>query len=163
MFTLGEEQPKAYRAVDTIGGGYTQIPQKFYHTNAGRNALGLVGGNDVSVIGGNLVDLESDLRNITRDASRDPKRKYQPTCPLGAPPGKGEMTGPAPANALSPIGGGPCAAWPQRIVFTERSSGTVRTIATAPRHLPTFQYVSYPGVPTPEPLTQEVYGKAWRF
>lgn len=158
MFSLGEEQPKAHRAVDTIGGGYTQIPNKFYHTNAGRNAFGLIGGNEVSVVSGNLVDLESDLRNITRDASRDPKRKYQPSCPLGSP-----GSAPAPANAPSPFTGGPCAAWPKRLVFTERSSGEVRQIDTAPRHLPTMQYASYPGVPMPEPFRQEVYGAPWRF
>jgi hypothetical protein len=163
MFTLGQADPTPTRVSDTIGGGYTMIPQKFYHSNAGRNALGLIGGNDVSLISGNMVDLESDLRNITRDLSRDPRRQYQPSCPLGAPPTDGKTVGPAPANALSSVSGGPCAPWPKRLVFTERSTGAVRTIATAPRHLPTMQYVSYPGVPAPAPFRQEVYGSPWRF
>lgn len=164
MFQLfAQPDPRPTRGTDVISGGYTQIPQKFYNAGAARNALGLVAGNDVSVVSGNLVDMESDLRNITRDLSRDPKRKYQPSCPLGAPPTNGKAVGPAPANALSSIGGGPCAPWPGRLVFTERSSGQNRHINTAPRHLPTTQYVSYPGVPAPDPFVQEVYGSPWRF
>ena len=62
-----------------VAGGYTQIPQKFYHPNASRHALGLVGGNDVSVASGNLVDIESDLRGTTRDLSNVPSRKFQKT------------------------------------------------------------------------------------
>ena len=41
--------------------------------------LGLVGGNNVSQIQGNLVDLESDLRGQTREASRCANMKYLPT------------------------------------------------------------------------------------
>lgn len=145
------------------------IPQKFYHADAARNALGLIGGNEVSIVSGNIVDLESDLRGTTRDLSRDPRRQYQPSCPLGAPPtdgkrdGPAKRVGPAPANALSSISGGPCAPWPDRLVFTERSTGRVRGINTHPRHLPTMQYVSYPGMPAPDPFVQEVFGSPWRF
>lgn len=163
MFRLGEPDPRPTRISDTISGGYALIPQKFYHTDAGRNALGLIGGNAVTVISGNLVDLESDLKNITRDLSLCPSRQYQPTCPLGAPPTDGKAVGPSPANALSNISGGPCAPWPERLVFTERSTGRVRNITTAPRHLPTFQYVSFPGVPMPDTFRQDVYGYPWRF
>jgi hypothetical protein len=142
----------------TIAGGYTMLPQKYYHSNVSRNALGLVGGNEVSQISGNLVDLESDLRGVTRDLSKVPARQYQPSCPLGAAGAE-----PAPAGALSPFQGGPCAAWPKNLVFTERSTNRVVSVSTAPRHLPTTQYVSYPGVPAPEPFHQEVYGAPWRF
>ena len=145
MFTLGptgSDPIAANRVSDTIAGGYTQIPQKFYHPNASRNALGLVGGNEVSVASGNLVDIESDLRGVTRDLSNVPSRKYQPSCVLGSD---------------RPV----CA--PKQLVFTERSTGKLRTIATAARHLPTTQYVSYPGVPAPEPLVQDVFGYPWRF
>ena len=145
-------------AVDTIAGGYSMIPQKYYHSNQGRNALGLIGGNEVTQITGNLVDLESDLRNITRDLSKVPVRQYQPSCPLGQAGAE-----PAPANALSPVNGGACPSWPTRIVFTERGTNKVVSVSTQPRHLPTIQYASYPGVPAPEPFKQEVYGAPWRF
>lgn len=158
MFTLGQTDPKPTRVVDTIAGGYTMIPQKFYHPNQSRNALGLLGGNEVSMATGNLVDVESDLRSITRDLSRDPKRKYQPATPLGPAPKQ-----PAPVNVQSPVQGGPVAPWPKELVYTDRSSGKLVTVSTAPRHLPTTQYVSYPGVPAPAPFVQEVYGQPWRF
>jgi hypothetical protein len=38
----------------------------------------IVGGNNVSLYSGNLVDLESDLRGQTRLASKCPSRKYIP-------------------------------------------------------------------------------------
>lgn len=162
MFHLAQSPisiaPAGRVGLETIAGGYAMIPQKYYHANGARNALGLVGGNEVSMVSGNLVDLESDLRNITRDLTNVPSRKYQPSCPLGYA-GKE----PAPANALAPASGGPCAAWPGKIVFTERPTNRVITVNTAPRHLPTTQYVSYPGVPAPEPFKQEVYGAPWRF
>jgi len=162
MFALGlvNEPIAANRVSDTIAGGYTQIPQKYYHPNGGRNALGLVGGNEVTQASGNLVDVESDLRGTTRDLSNYPGRKYQSSCPLGSnlvP----LIGGPNPAN-LATIKSS-CPAWPKKIVFTERSTGKVQTVALEPRHLPTIQMFSYPGVPAPEPLVQDVYGQPWRF
>jgi hypothetical protein len=161
MFTLGQfpESPAgAYKPMDIIAGGYSMIPQKFYHPNASRNALGLIGGNEVSIATGNLVDVESDLKGVTRDLSKAPARQYQPSCPLGHAGAE-----PAPANALAPVTGGPCTSGPKQLVFTERSTGKVIKVDTAPRHLPTTQYVSYPGVPMPDPFVQEVYGAPWRF
>lgn len=146
------------------------IPQKFYHPNAARNALGLVGGNDVSVVSGNIVDLESDLRGITRTLSKAPSRQYQPSCALGslasgaaAASGPGRLA-PACAGAGGPSAiAGSCPPWPRSLVFAERATGHIVTVNTAPRHLPTSQFASYPGVPAPEPLVQEVYGSPWRF
>lgn len=162
MFSLGnfpDPVPVAApKMSDIVAGGNTMIPQKYYHTNASRNALGLVGGNEVSQVSGNLVDLESDLRGITRDLSQAPARKYQPSCALGSAGSE-----PAAANSLAAFTGGPCAAWPKKLVFAERGTGKVVTVSTEPRHLPTTQYVSYPGVPMPEPFKQEVYGAPWRF
>jgi|LauGreDrversion2_2_1035103.scaffolds.fasta_scaffold143032_1 hypothetical protein len=127
------------RRSDIIMGGYTEIPEKFYHPNAGRNALGLVGGNEVSVVKGNLVDMESDLLGITRDLSRFPPKKYQQTLPEGA-------------------------SWPTSdLTFVDRETEKPRQISMAPRHLPTIQMNSYPGVPKPMPIRQEVYGAPWRF
>ena len=150
---------------DTVAGGYTMIPQKFYHPNAGRNAIGLVGGNDVSIITGNMVDLESDLRNITRDLTRLPSRQYQPACPLGSGSGRDSgSSSPADMPGLAPISSnGGCPAWPDRLVFRERASGKVVSVSTTPRHLPTVQMTSYPGVPAPEPFIQTAYGAPWRF
>ena len=48
-------------------------PNRYYHCNQCRNELGLIGGNNVSQIRGNLVDLENDLRGTTRNASLCPK------------------------------------------------------------------------------------------
>jgi hypothetical protein len=174
MFTLGSFPDPLKRPAepsDVIAGGYTMIPQKFYHPNAGRHALGLIGGNEVSLITGNMVDLESDLRNITRDLSKAPAKQYQPSCALGV-----SSSDPSP---LAAIGGGcphscgtggaehpSCAgmaAWPKQLVFQERATGKARVIDTAPRHLPTVQMMSYPGVPRPEPFVQDVYGSPWRF
>ena len=59
---------------------YTLYPGKFENTSKCRIVLGLVGGNGVSLFSGNLVDLESDLRNQTRPASLCPKNHYQPQC-----------------------------------------------------------------------------------
>jgi hypothetical protein len=163
MFSLGSDnQPIAgSRVSDTIAGGYTQIPQKYYHPNASRNALGLFGGNEVSQASGNLVDIESDLMGKTRDLSAAPSRKYQPSLLLGSlGPGSGSGSGPF-GSDLAPLKGS--TAWPSQIVFTERSTGKVQTVSTQPRHLPTTQMFSYPGVPAPEPLVQEVHGYPWRF
>jgi len=161
MFSLGaDNQPiAANRVADTIAGGYTQIPQKFYHPNASRHALGLVGGNEVSIASGNLVDVESDLRGTTRDLSNAPSKKYQPMTPLGSElPLSGR--GRTPATMLAPVEEG---VGQKQIVFTERATGKLRTVSTEARHLPTKQMFSYPGVPAPEPLVQEVYGYPWRF
>lgn len=153
MFTLGSISEPLKRT-DTVAGGYTMIPQKFYHPNAGRHALGIVGGNDVSLITGNMVDLESDLRNITRDLSKAPAKQYYPSCALGV-----SSSDPTPLASITDA----CPAWPKQIVFQERATGKVRTVNTTPRHLPTIQMMSYPGVPRPEPFVQDVYGYPWRF
>jgi hypothetical protein len=59
---------------------YTLDPVKFYHPEPCRMQLGVVGGNNVSQIKGNLVDLESDLLNITRKYSECPSEKFKSLC-----------------------------------------------------------------------------------
>jgi hypothetical protein len=59
---------------------YTLDPNKFYNCNDCRVEFGLVGGNNVSITNSNMVDLESDLFNITRQNSTCPERKYLPFC-----------------------------------------------------------------------------------
>lgn len=148
MFALGSAPAQLVpppQPSDVIMGGYTLLPSKFYHASASRHALGLVGGNEVSVASGNLVDLESDLRGITRDLSHAPAKQYKPEC-----------AGTAGSNVS-------CPPWPRQVVFNERATGKARVVSTAPRHLPTHQMFAYPGVPAPEPFKQEVYGAPWRF
>jgi len=43
-----------------------------------RHILGIVGGNDVSIVKGNMVDMESDLRRINIPNTFCPWRQYQP-------------------------------------------------------------------------------------
>jgi hypothetical protein len=110
---------------------YTQIPAKFEHPQKCRNALGLVGGSEVSNISGNLVDLESDLLGITRVQSKCASRQYIPACPLGGPG---------------------CPDVPPPFQFRDKATGEVRTVDTKPRNLPTCQMVTYPGVGYPATL-----------
>ncbi len=141
-----QRMSRANRNVDTISAGYSLTPIVYVQTNSSRNALGLFGGNETSVVQGrgNRVDLESDLYGITRDLSNAPSKKFHP-----------ESSEKPAMFSLLP-------AQPQ-IVFMERSTGLTRTIDATLNHLPTKQYVSYPGVPAPEPVRQEVFGSPWRF
>jgi hypothetical protein len=63
-----QENPQAY---DEFAYAYT-------HQFAARHILGTVGGNDVSLIKGNRVDLESDLMGITRPNTWCKDRKHLP-------------------------------------------------------------------------------------
>jgi len=154
MFTLGklatltgQIKPMALaQNPDVIAGGYTQIPDRFYHASASRNALGLVGGNDVSIASGNLVDVESELRNITRDLSRAPTKNYVPAC---QDKDQNDLTAPHKCQAKS-------------FSYLERSSSNAIRVDLTPLHLRTSQFASYPGVPAPEPMRLEVYN-SFRF
>jgi len=61
-------------------GNYSLYPGKYEHCAKCRIQLGQVGGNGVSIYNGNMVDLESDLKGITRAASLCSKSKYHPKC-----------------------------------------------------------------------------------
>jgi hypothetical protein len=116
---------------------YTQIPSKFEHPEKCRNALGLVGGSEVSNISGNLVDLESDLLGITRAQSKCIGRQYAPACALG---------------------GNGCPDMPPSFSFRDKATGEVRMVNTSARNLPTCQMATLPGVSAPLPLkTQTCY------
>lgn len=56
-------------------------PIRYENCNKCRIELGLVGGTAVSNVKGNLVDLESDLKGITRLSSKCPTLDYQMPCP----------------------------------------------------------------------------------
>jgi hypothetical protein len=124
MVTVRDEQSRGMFS-------YTQMPVKFEHPKKCRNALGLVGGTEVSNISGNLIDLESDLLGITRVQSKCIARQYIPACPLG---------------------GEECPANPPPFSFTDKSSGKVSQVDTTTRNLPTCQYTSFPGVGSPATL-----------
>lgn len=110
---------------------YTQMPVKFENPNKCRNALGLVGGSEVSNISGSIVDLESDLMGITRVQSKCIARKYLPACPLGGPG---------------------CPDTPPSFSFLDKATGAVSFVNTTPRNLPTCQFNTLPGVGTPQTL-----------
>ena len=57
---------------------YDFLPSQLVNPAPKRHILGLVGGNDASLIKGNLVDLESDLRRINIPLTSAPWRQYQP-------------------------------------------------------------------------------------
>jgi len=57
---------------------YDYLTSQFTHPTPHRHMLGLVGGNDATLIKGNLVDLESDLRRINIPNTFAPWRQYQP-------------------------------------------------------------------------------------
>jgi hypothetical protein len=113
---------------------YVLIPQKWENPNKCRNALGLVGGSEVSHAKGNLIDVESDLMGITRANSKCNAKQYVPSCPLG---------------------GEECPTYPANIVFKDKTTGEVRDVNTEPRHLRSCQTWSYPGTPVPRPYGQE--------
>jgi len=57
---------------------YDELPSQRVHPVPQRHLLGVVGGNEVSIIQGNMVDLESDLRGIHFPHTFCPSRQYQP-------------------------------------------------------------------------------------
>lgn len=113
---------------------YVLIPEKWSNPNKCRNALGMVGGAEVSHVKGNLVDLESDLKGITRPQSKCNTKQYVPQCALG---------------------GDNCPDYPSQINYTDKSTGENRVVNTEPNHLRTCQAWTYPGTPVPRPYGQE--------
>ena len=58
---------------------YTLDTVKYNNCRQCIHSLGLVSGNSVSRVAGNLVDLESNLMGIDRPTSRCAKYRYMPT------------------------------------------------------------------------------------
>ena len=79
---------------------YAMYPGKYSNTAKCRIELGVVGGNNVSVFKGNMVDLESDLRGQTRAATLCPSGKYAPGCAEPRMDGDGTPCGPVPSGRL---------------------------------------------------------------
>ena len=59
---------------------YMMYPGKYYNNKPCRIPFGLVGGNNVSLYSGNLVNLESELRGQTRRLTKCNCSKYKPNC-----------------------------------------------------------------------------------
>jgi len=57
---------------------YVLDPMKYQHCTPCRVELGLTGGNNVSKVNGNLVDLESNLFGIDREGSKCSSMKFLP-------------------------------------------------------------------------------------
>ena len=99
---------------------YALYTGKYENTAKCRIELGSVGGNGVSLFNGNLVDLESDLRGQTRQASLCPCDKFSPKCNSGDCDNKNK--------------GAPCSEPKCQIPL---------------KHQPSCQMVNYPKVPMP--------------
>ena len=57
---------------------YTYFVTEYVSPKPKRHILGIVGGNEVSVAEGNVVDVESDLKGINIPNTFAPWRQYQP-------------------------------------------------------------------------------------
>lgn len=58
--------------------GYREFQSQWVSPAPKRHILGLVGGNEVSVIQGNQQDIESDLRGTTRPLTKCPDLEHAP-------------------------------------------------------------------------------------
>jgi hypothetical protein len=57
---------------------YVNDPFCYVHKEPARHILGIVGGNEVSLPKGNMVDVESDLFGLNIPLTKCPAREYQP-------------------------------------------------------------------------------------
>jgi hypothetical protein len=57
---------------------YNCLLSQYVHPTPRQHMLGFVGGNEVSMIKGNMIDLESDLRGINIPNTFCPQRQYSP-------------------------------------------------------------------------------------
>ena len=119
---------------------YMLNPIRFENCNKCRMELGIIGGTNVSHIKGNLVDLETELKGITRKASACPSKHYQSPCPTG------DLTN--------------CS--PQQINIPQTSCGQQRNINTEMVHLPSCQMIRYKPTPLPEPMVVNNCGKPFQ-
>lgn len=118
---------KSYLA-ESIGSlAWVMDPVRFDNPHKARIEFGIVGGNDVSIVRGNLVDLESDLKGQTRLSSKCPSLDYQNPCPNGA------------MNTCQP----------RQVVIRGNPSNMGRVVDTTPLHLRGAQMFRYTPIPMP--------------
>lgn len=109
---------------------YTLDPLQYVNPNQCRMELGVVGGNNVSQIKGNIVDLESDLFGVTRKYSKCLSQKYKSTCATT------DLNNCRPDNII--IDGPGCL--------------QPREVDTTSIHLPSCNMFRYKPVPLPPPM-----------
>jgi hypothetical protein len=109
---------------------YMLNPLAHENTNKCRFELGLVGGNNVSVTQGNIVDVESDLLGVTRKASLCPSRKFKNVC------------------ATSDVKD----CQPENIVIDGPGCNTPREVDTSMVHLPKCSMFRYKPISLPRAL-----------
>jgi hypothetical protein len=63
----------------TVRQGYSSVENNLASPVEKRHILGVVGGNEVSRLGGNPQDIESELKGLTRPLTNCPGREYKPT------------------------------------------------------------------------------------
>ena len=103
---------------------YTLDSVKNFHCGECRNELGLLGGNNVSRVEGNMVDMESNLFGIDRTSSKCARMKYLP-------------------SSESFVQG-----------KTMHKTCTYPKISTKKKHLKSCQFTTFPEIPAPPPLNQ---------
>lgn len=109
---------------------YDYLASSFVSPTPKRHILGLIGGNDVSLTAGNMVDLESDIKGINIPITRCPQRQYR------SPTQSSQQTS---INTIS------------------RNNTKIKlNIDTTPVHLPSYQMWGYPAVHAPLPIKNEV-------
>lgn len=111
---------------------YILSPEKFVNPNPTRIAFGIVSGNDVSIVKGNMVDVESDLMGVGRTASKCPSLKF--------------------LNECSGKNFGSCQ--PKQIVIRGNPSNSGRVVDTTPLHLRESQMFRVTPVFLPPAYTQ---------
>lgn len=111
-----KENPQAY---DEFAYAYT-------HKQAARHILGVVGGNEVSLIKGNRIDLESDLLGITRPNTWCKDRKHLP-----------------PKQADTKI-------------HRDNPKEDTFSVDVRMQHLPVYQMWAYPATFVPQPIETQV-------
>tara|TARA_A100001388_G_C28474925_1_gene359547 strand:+ start:82 stop:534 length:453 start_codon:yes stop_codon:yes gene_type:complete len=116
---------------------YMLNPIRYENCNKCRMELGIIGGSNVSHIKGNLVDLETELKGITRKASQCPSKKYQSPCPTG------DLT-----NCPH-----------KQINIPSTNCGKDRSLDTQMLHLPSCQMIRYKPTPLPDPMQVNNCGK----
>ena len=120
-----------HRLAESVGPlEYVLNPMQYENVNKWRIEFGVVGGNNVSQIGGNLVDLESDLLGVTRKASLCPSKKFRSVCATADP------------NDCRP----------NDITIDGPGCNEVRVVDTSLRHLPACNMFRYKQVALPPAL-----------
>ena len=119
------------RVAESVGPlEYVLNPMQYEHCSKCRMELGVVGGNNVSQIKGNLVDLESDLFGTTRKATLCPSKQFKSKC------------------SVTDINN----CQPNDIVIDGPGCNVPRVIDTSMVHLPSCNMFRYKPVPLPPPM-----------